>query len=1424
MPSASNSQLLPPSSWEEFEDICADLFALEWKYPQVVRYGRKGQRQKGIDIYGQENGKNVGVQCKGKRVWLPTKLTAAEIDKEVRKAKKFRPRLATLVFATIAGDDVAVLDHVNAISERHKKKDLFSVHVYGWGELERRIKGQPKILEKYFDTQTVPLIRDDLRKLPDQTADRVIARLRDVIDPKADLPGSSQKPAGEPNIFGAGLAEAVERDYAQRYRRAMQRSLFPEAQKSDEFYPLAQPILDGVAPAVSPALRRRILLRAARSTALRGSSDLSERFLNAATALPGPDSDLQARARLLEARGESSGAILLLRDAKDADARSTLLTLIARAKGETAALDWFVDQKLSVADLTDNGVYALCQIHLRRSDPDTVKQILARVTDDQLTGCPYLYLLRGAVRFASLMPKPEQGMVLEGLPLDVRRARPIVAGAELASELDAATADLQRALLFGVELGLTHAPQSIRAYLIWCDLLHPGRRAGALAQLRNDMEEPAKALMLIQFALAYDPQFDPASISAYLDKREALGGLDDDELRARLAIPLNKDDPARVAELIAKHRRQLEASFGKLGVVSLEIQALARSGDVTSARLLLEANRQSFPGQAVAAFETDIATAEGADPVAEQLRLYETTRTTDALRALVRALADEHDYRAIARYSEELYKTTADPRDIAMAAQALAESGNGRDFVRVIEAHPFLKDYDPEIRRHYAWQLLYMGHLSEAGQIANAIRQRSPVQRDLNLEVALAIETGEWEQLAPPLAAFLERADQLDGPTLMRAAHLAQASGQGPLLDLVRAAIKKGGDDPGVLMGAYTVYVEEGLEEERPEAHEWFRRALALSGPDGPIQRFELKELLAKQVEWNEFTRKVNEAVVRGEMPLLVAGPGLRTTVLDVVLRNLVRNSALVDPRKRTAVPLYSGRRLPVPAGEASRIALDISALMVLAWLGLLPKVLDLFPEIVLPAGVFYELFEGRRRIRQFQKSRLQRAVQIRSAIASGTLKVLRSPTVNRDALTNEIGIELSSLIREAQARDGIVLRPAPVHRLGLEGRDADLSAFADRLCDMHVLLAFLAEQGAVDQAAETTARQYFSLQDKGWPSSAKPNIGRPLLIDGLALIYLQTVDLLDTVLNTFKDVYVHADIDEEASSLIEHDRHTSDVLKIVDDLRSAVRQARAMGKIIFGPRRTPTDDESEVHGTDLSTLHLLSDMLQANILVFDDRAFNKETFAQDGSGHRAPIATSLDLIEELLRRKLITEDERRHLRYRLRIAGALLVPVDGSELAAATMRNRQNDSPEFRAIRDITDLARVAELPQFPSEMPWFIAANAAVKSAIMEVWNTESDPARAGALADVLLDLKPRPEDWVARWEGHPPPQWVEAVRRMTVATLALPVELLDDARLDAYNAWLERSVLSLTRDMSPELYRAVIENLKSFMTTPWERQNGT
>jgi hypothetical protein len=143
MSDANNEQLLPPPSWDKFEEICADLFSRIWNDTQLVRYGRSGQRQNGVDIYGKESGADSGVQCKGKRNWPPTKLTIAEIDAEIEKAKEFSPALKTYIIATTADNDVHVTDHVNAISAKHAEQGLFRVTVFGWRDLVGRFYDYP---------------------------------------------------------------------------------------------------------------------------------------------------------------------------------------------------------------------------------------------------------------------------------------------------------------------------------------------------------------------------------------------------------------------------------------------------------------------------------------------------------------------------------------------------------------------------------------------------------------------------------------------------------------------------------------------------------------------------------------------------------------------------------------------------------------------------------------------------------------------------------------------------------------------------------------------------------------------------------------------------------------------------------------------------------------------------------------------------------------------------------------------------------------------------------------------------------------------------------------------------------------------------------------------------------------------------------
>ena len=61
-------QLLKPQIWEEFEELCCDLWKSIWGDPNTQMHGRRGQGQDGIDVIGKPAYSNHyhGVQCKGK--------------------------------------------------------------------------------------------------------------------------------------------------------------------------------------------------------------------------------------------------------------------------------------------------------------------------------------------------------------------------------------------------------------------------------------------------------------------------------------------------------------------------------------------------------------------------------------------------------------------------------------------------------------------------------------------------------------------------------------------------------------------------------------------------------------------------------------------------------------------------------------------------------------------------------------------------------------------------------------------------------------------------------------------------------------------------------------------------------------------------------------------------------------------------------------------------------------------------------------------------------------------------------------------------------------------------------------------------------------------------------------------------------------
>jgi hypothetical protein len=186
-------QILPPKSWEEFEDLCLALFKSEWRNPLVQKHGRKGQAQQGVDIFGNPTGSNGihGIQCKGKDQTYGNPATETELRAEIAKAEMFTPPLRHWVFATTANVDAPLQAVARTISSEREKLGKFPVTVLGWGDIQSLIADNPKVLEAFYPEQAfdIPEILRTIRSLP---------KSQDILSFKAALESAKAQIVGAP--------------------------------------------------------------------------------------------------------------------------------------------------------------------------------------------------------------------------------------------------------------------------------------------------------------------------------------------------------------------------------------------------------------------------------------------------------------------------------------------------------------------------------------------------------------------------------------------------------------------------------------------------------------------------------------------------------------------------------------------------------------------------------------------------------------------------------------------------------------------------------------------------------------------------------------------------------------------------------------------------------------------------------------------------------------------------------------------------------------------------------------------------------------------------------------------------------------------------------------------------------------------------
>ena len=108
MPTITELKIPPPTNWEELERIAVSALKIRWCVTELTRYGRSGQHQDGVDLFGFTRSQDLyGVQCKNTE-----ELLLGAVEQEVAKAEGFQPHLDAYFIVTTAVRDVKLQQSV----------------------------------------------------------------------------------------------------------------------------------------------------------------------------------------------------------------------------------------------------------------------------------------------------------------------------------------------------------------------------------------------------------------------------------------------------------------------------------------------------------------------------------------------------------------------------------------------------------------------------------------------------------------------------------------------------------------------------------------------------------------------------------------------------------------------------------------------------------------------------------------------------------------------------------------------------------------------------------------------------------------------------------------------------------------------------------------------------------------------------------------------------------------------------------------------------------------------------------------------------------------------------------------------------------------------------------------------------------------
>ncbi|WP_244436167.1 esterase/lipase family protein [Sinorhizobium fredii] len=1180
---------------------------------------------------------------------------------------------------------------------------------------------------------------------------------------------------------------------------------------------LCRDLLTGQLIHASNSTRAKALSWCARILTSSAPKDEVETIVGEAEKLATVPEVVVARAFISATAGDKPNALSEANSIGSPLGRSAAFIIAARETDAEAALRWMNAAGISVHDMDSDGKLVAISKYLEAGHWTDALAVVGGLTHDDYQNTPALLRTAATTHLVQAIPQELRSHVLMFPPFH-SGSFPLATDSVALSYRRTAQGLFERTSEVSERMGCVESGRAADDMALWLALRDPAHGQEARGRLIAKLKTPGEALHFVHTAVEFGVPIEVSEVRREIERQDALtGGKSRDAILAGLTLALMTGDAREIANYIDANRARLAELIDSEWLDGQRVRALALSDQTSEAeRLLAMMVAGGLASASAASLQRSIDEAKGADSTSLREEQYEQTGTIDDLANLVGHLELKSDWERLVGRAAELFERTHDLAAARLYVRALSETDRDKQLVSFFDNNPDLIDQSQQFRPAFAWALFRIGKLKRASELLLELRSRRDDTNTRTLFVSLAIASGDWEALVPFVETEWEQRANRTAQELLKAGQLGIHFGLPRAKDLIFEAAARANDDPTVLIACYGAAVKGNWEND-PAIHGWLREAADLSDASGPVQAISFEELVERQPAWEERESTTWDHYQAGDLPMFAVGRLLNRTLTDLLLLPALTNLRESDVRRRSLICAFSGAR-GAALCDATSLAVDPNALLTLSFLGILEKALNSYQNIVVPHSTMGWLFEETQRVEFHQPSKVTEARKLKQLLADGRLERFETSTPVDITLVQEVGENLAALLAAASLHDPndrrqrIVVRPYPVHRVGSLMRETtDLPDYAQYLCGCGDVVAALRQAGQLTATEEERARTYLSLQERPWPHAVTIEPNAILYLDDLALTYLQHLDIIDKLKTAGFTANVSAQEVDEADALIRYDASASDALTILTKLRREVAAGIANGKIELGEI---ANDEFHPESSNHPTAAVLALASHAEAVLVDDRYVNQHANI-NSSNKLVPVITTLDLLDVLSSKGVLSVAERLECTTTLRRSGFCMISITRQELRDALQAAQINDkaireTAELRSMRESVLRLQMTSALQLPKERAWLEAISQASLEVLWEQWEPDVADSVARAKSDWLWSLIDA-RHWAHRATTTADPDAIQLPFRAQLwALIGARVNSAHDVR-QRYLAWLDESVFAEIKEADAETYRWLVEEVR-------------